>query len=42
MRRTCGERLWAAFDAGVRAVAIVFMHGYRYTAHEQAAARHRA
>ena len=33
------ERLWAAFDAGVRAVAIVFMHGYRYTAHEQAAAR---
>ena len=33
------ERLWAAFDAGVRAVAVVFMHGYRYTAHEQAAAR---
>ena len=33
------ERLWAAFDAGVRACAIVFMHGYRYTAHEQAAAR---
>ena len=33
------ERLWAAFDAGIRAVAIVFMHGYRYTAHEQAAAR---
>ena len=32
------ERLWAAFDAGIRAVAIVFMHGYRYTAHEQAAA----
>ena len=33
------ERLWAAFDAGVRACAVVFMHGYRYTAHEQAAAR---
>ena len=32
------ERLWAAFDAGIRAVAIVFMHGWRYTAHEQAAA----
>tara|TARA_R110000868_G_scaffold166806_8_gene400960 strand:- start:2759 stop:6367 length:3609 start_codon:yes stop_codon:yes gene_type:complete len=28
-----------AFDAGIRAVAICFMHGYRYTAHEQAAAR---
>ena len=33
------ERLWAAYDAGIRACAIVFMHGYRYTAHEQAAAR---
>jgi len=33
------ERLWAAFDAGLRSVAIVFMHGYRYTAHEAAAAR---
>ena len=33
------ERLWAAFDAGLRSVAIVFMHGYRYTAHELAAAR---
>ena len=33
------ERLWAAYDAGIRAVAIVFMHGYRYTAHEAAAAR---
>jgi 5-oxoprolinase (ATP-hydrolysing) len=33
------ERLWAAFDAGIRAVAVVFMHGYRYTAHEAAAAR---
>ena len=33
------ERLWAAFDAGIRACAVVFMHGYRFTAHEQAAAR---
>jgi 5-oxoprolinase (ATP-hydrolysing) len=33
------ERLWAAFDDGLRSVAIVFLHGYRYTAHEQAAAR---
>jgi 5-oxoprolinase (ATP-hydrolysing) len=33
------ERLWAAFDAGIRACAIVFMHGYRYNAHEQAAAK---
>ncbi len=32
------ERLWAAFDAGLRSVAIVFMHGYRYTAHEARAA----
>ncbi|MCW5659899.1 MAG: hydantoinase B/oxoprolinase family protein [Burkholderiaceae bacterium] len=27
-----------AFDTGLRGCAIVFMHGYRYTAHEQAAA----
>ncbi|MEQ1806820.1 MAG: hydantoinase B/oxoprolinase family protein [Burkholderiaceae bacterium] len=27
-------QLQAAFDAGVRACAIVFMHAYRYTAHE--------
>ncbi|AOG23336.1 hydantoinase B/oxoprolinase family protein [Acidovorax sp. RAC01] len=33
------ERLWAAYDAGLRSAAIVFMHGYRYTAHEEAAAR---
>lgn len=33
------ERLWAAHDAGIRAVAIVFMHGWRHAAHEQAAAR---
>jgi 5-oxoprolinase (ATP-hydrolysing) len=31
--------LQAAFDDGLRSVAIVFMHGYRYTAHELAAAR---
>ncbi len=33
------ERLWAAFDAGLRSVAVVFMHGWRHTAHEAAAAR---
>jgi len=33
------ERLWAAHDAGLRSAAIVFMHGYRYTDHEKAAAR---
>ncbi len=27
-----------AFEAGIRACAIVFMHGWRHTAHEQAAA----
>ncbi|MBA4257072.1 MAG: 5-oxoprolinase, partial [Polaromonas sp.] len=32
------EHLWAAFDAGLRSVAVVFMHGYRYTAHEARAA----
>jgi 5-oxoprolinase (ATP-hydrolysing) len=31
--------LQKAFDTGLRACAIVFMHGYRYTAHEAAAAR---
>ncbi len=30
--------LQAAYDKGLRAVAIVFMHGYRYPAHEQAVA----
>ena len=30
--------LLKAFEAGIRSVAIVFMHGYRYPAHEQAAA----
>ena len=32
-------QLQQAFDDGLRSVAIVFMHGYRYTAHEQAAKR---
>ncbi len=31
--------LQAQFDAGFRAVAIAFMHAYRYPAHEQIAAR---
>ena len=31
--------LKAAFNAGLCSVAIVFMHGWRYTAHEAAAAR---
>ena len=33
------SELQAAFDAGIRACAVVFMHGYRYTAHEHAAAQ---
>jgi 5-oxoprolinase (ATP-hydrolysing) len=33
-----GLPLRQAYDAGIRACAVVFMHGYRYTAHEQAAA----
>ncbi|MEJ7932360.1 hydantoinase/oxoprolinase family protein [Ramlibacter sp. AN1015] len=33
------EALQAAHGRGLRSVAIVFMHGWRYTAHEQAAAR---
>ncbi|MED5621311.1 hydantoinase B/oxoprolinase family protein [Ideonella sp. BN130291] len=32
-------QLQAAHDEGYRSVAIVFMHGYRFTEHEQAAAR---
>ena len=32
------RELQAAFAAGIRSAAIVFMHGYRFTAHEQAAA----
>src|SRR5882762_198608 len=31
--------LQAAFDAGLRSVAIMFMHGYRFTEHEVAAKR---
>jgi len=31
--------LQAAYDDGLRVLAIVFMHGYRYTAHEEAVAR---
>jgi 5-oxoprolinase (ATP-hydrolysing) len=31
--------LQAQYDAGLRAVAIVLMHGYRHTSHEQAIAR---
>jgi 5-oxoprolinase (ATP-hydrolysing) len=31
--------LQAAYDSGLRSLAIVFMHGYRYTEHEAAAAR---
>jgi 5-oxoprolinase (ATP-hydrolysing) len=30
--------LLAAYDAGIRSVAVVFMHAYRFTAHEAAAA----
>ncbi len=33
------RELQAALDAGLRSAAIVFMHGWRYTAHEAAAAR---
>jgi 5-oxoprolinase (ATP-hydrolysing) len=35
----CERALRAAYDDGIRAVAIVFMHGYRHTAHEQRAAQ---
>jgi 5-oxoprolinase (ATP-hydrolysing) len=31
--------LQRAFDAGLRAIAIVLMHGYRFTAHEEALTR---
>jgi len=33
------QELLAHYSRGLRSVSIVFMHGYRYTAHEQAAAR---
>lgn len=36
---TTRASLQGAFDAGLRSLAIVFMHGYRYTAHEAAVAR---
>ncbi|HEX6720907.1 MAG TPA: hydantoinase/oxoprolinase family protein, partial [Burkholderiaceae bacterium] len=36
---TLRRDLQAALDTGIRGCAIVFMHGYRYTAHEQAAAK---
>jgi len=32
-------RLQAAFDSGLRAIAIALMHGYRYPAHEEVLAR---
>src|SRR6185312_13751255 len=32
------RELQAAYASGIRALAIVFMHGYRFPAHEQAAA----
>ena len=33
------QELLGQYQQGLRSVAIVFMHGWRYTAHEQAAAR---
>ncbi|HEY6087622.1 MAG TPA: hydantoinase B/oxoprolinase family protein [Burkholderiaceae bacterium] len=33
------SELQVAFDAGIRACAVVFLHGYRFTAHEAAAAK---
>ncbi len=35
---TLRGELQAAFDSGIRAAAIVFMHGYRFPAHERQAA----
>ena len=37
--RPLRREMQAAFEAGLRSVAIVFMHGYRYIAHEAAALR---
>ncbi len=37
-RETVTIDLRAAYDNGIRSVAIVFMHGYRFPAHEQAVA----
>ena len=36
---TARAGLKAAYDAGIRSLAIVFMHGYRFPAHEQAVAK---
>jgi 5-oxoprolinase (ATP-hydrolysing) len=33
------QELLAHYQKGLRSVSVVFLHGYRYTAHEQAAAR---
>jgi 5-oxoprolinase (ATP-hydrolysing) len=35
----CRAALQAGYDKGLRSLAIVFMHGYRYTAHEAACER---
>ena len=35
---SAGEALRAAYDDGIRSAAVLFMHGYRYPAHEQAVA----
>jgi 5-oxoprolinase (ATP-hydrolysing) len=37
--RQLKEQLLAQYTRGLRSVSIVFMHGYRYVAHEQAAKR---
>jgi len=37
-RQQCRDRLGEAYADGIRAVAIVFLHGYRYHAHELEAA----
>ncbi|MGQ0677113.1 MAG: hydantoinase B/oxoprolinase family protein [Rhodospirillales bacterium] len=36
---TARAGLRAAYDAGIRSLAVVFMHGYRYPAHERAVAK---
>ncbi len=36
--KTARAALQLAFDDGLRAIAIILMHGYKYTAHEQALA----
>ena len=35
---TTRDRLQAAYDTGLRAIAICFLHGYRYSVHEEQAA----